>query len=117
MGFLIYAIAVVDKISSALGGVMFVGAIGLVIATISWFFAKVDMEDDELAAKIMRLIKKMAVVCSIYLVAFVLIPSSSTIAAMYLIPKVAANEHIQRIPDKALTVLEQKLDEYIKSVK
>ncbi|MFA5380091.1 MAG: hypothetical protein WC455_30300 [Dehalococcoidia bacterium] len=42
-------------------------------------------------------------------------PNSKTIAAMYLLPKIAANEHVQRIPDKALTVLEKKLDAYLES--
>ena len=43
-----------------------------------------------------------------------LCPSTKEMAAIYLIPKIANNQHIQQIPDKALTVLEKYLDEWIK---
>ena len=49
------------------------------------------------------------------LMSFVITPNSKTIAAMYLLPKIAANEHVKRIPDKALNVLEKKLDAYLES--
>jgi len=41
-------------------------------------------------------------------------PSTKEMAAIYLIPKIANNEHVQKIPDKALTVLNKYLDEWIK---
>lgn len=44
------------------------------------------------------------------------VPSSKTIAAMWLVPKIAANQTIQGIPDKALKVLDGKLDEWVEDM-
>ena len=60
-------------------------------------------------------VRKLIALAIVSLVIFVVTPNSKTIAAMYLLPKIAANEHVQRIPDKALTVLEKKLDAYLES--
>ena len=60
-------------------------------------------------------VRKLIALAIVSLVLFVVTPNSKTIAAMYLLPKIAANEHVQRIPDKALTVLEKKLDAYLGS--
>ena len=43
-------------------------------------------------------------------------PDSKTLAAMYLIPKLAESDDIQKIPDKALKALNLKLDEWVKDL-
>lgn len=43
-------------------------------------------------------------------------PDSKTLAAMYLIPKLVENDGSQKIPDKALKVLNLKLDEWVKDL-
>jgi len=60
-------------------------------------------------------VRKLIAMSIVSLLVFVVTPNSKTIAAMYLLPKIAANEHVQKIPDKALRVLEKKLDEYLGS--
>ncbi|MBP7209597.1 MAG: hypothetical protein KBA02_00210 [Paludibacteraceae bacterium] len=44
------------------------------------------------------------------------VPSSKTISAMYLIPKITANEQVQQIPDKVLQIMNGKLDEWIEDL-
>ena len=45
-----------------------------------------------------------------------MIPSSKTIVAIYIVPKVVNNEHIQAIPTKALELFEAKLDIWLDQV-
>jgi hypothetical protein len=44
-------------------------------------------------------------------------PSSKTISAMYLIPKMAQNKDMQEIPKKSAELLNAKLDEWIDEIK
>ncbi len=41
------------------------------------------------------------------------IPSTKEFAVIYLIPKIAANEQVQKIPDNALKLLNGKMEEWI----
>lgn len=47
------------------------------------------------------------------LLAAVLTPSMKEAAAIYLIPKIVNNEQVQQVPDKAMQLLQGKLDEWI----
>ena len=82
----------------------------LVIA--GYFIERIDVnENDPLFKK-----KHIAIVCGIAFVMSLLmaaVPTANQFAAIYLIPKIANNESVQHIPDKALKVLKGKLDEWI----
>jgi heme/copper-type cytochrome/quinol oxidase subunit 2 len=52
----------------------------------------------------------------IFIVLVIIIPSSKTLAAMYLLPKMNSNEQIQEMPSKVLTIFNAKLDEWINNV-
>lgn len=54
--------------------------------------------------------------CFLYIVS-ALIPSSGTIAAMYLVPKLAQNKALQHIPGDAAKLLDSKLKEWAKDVR
>ena len=43
----------------------------------------------------------------------VITPNSKTIAGIYLIPKLTNNKQVQKIPEKVLTILNEKLDQYM----
>lgn len=56
---------------------------------------------------------------SIMLISYLLalfVPDSKTIAAMYLVPRIVENKNVQQIPDKALTLIEKKLDAYLSEI-
>jgi hypothetical protein len=46
-----------------------------------------------------------------------LIPTTEEMAAIYLLPKIANNEQVQQVPDKAMQLLNGKLDEWIADVR
>lgn len=48
-----------------------------------------------------------------FLFAGIFIPSTKEVAAIYLIPKIANNEQVQKIPDNAAKLLNAKLEEWI----
>ena len=43
----------------------------------------------------------------------VFIPSTKEYVAIYLIPKIVNNEQVQQIPEKAMNILNSKLNEWI----
>ena len=49
----------------------------------------------------------------LFLIAACAIPNSNQVAAIYLLPKIANNEQVQQIPDKALKLMEGKMDEWL----
>lgn len=46
-----------------------------------------------------------------------LIPSTKDMAAIYFLPKIANNEQVQQVPDKALHLFNAKLDEWINDIR
>lgn len=106
MAWMIYIIGSIDGFLGVLGFVMIasLSAAGMLALLIG----NGDVDEDK-----WPVVKKLIVTSIVSAIIFVATPNSKTIAAMYLLPKIAANEHVQRIPDKALTVLEKKLDAYL----
>ena len=45
-----------------------------------------------------------------------LVPSTKEFAAIYLIPKIANNEQVQKVPDNLLKLLNAKLEDWINDV-
>jgi len=42
-----------------------------------------------------------------------MLPSSKTLSAMYLIPKITSNEQLNKIPEKAVHILNLKFNQWI----
>jgi magnesium-transporting ATPase (P-type) len=64
---------------------------------------------------------KKSLIASIIIVTFfslaaTFIPSTKDYAAIYLIPKIAKNEQIQKIPDNAIKLLNGKMEEWIADI-
>lgn len=49
---------------------------------------------------------------SVVFLAF-LVPDGKEIAAMYLLPKIANNEAVKQIPEKALNIINKRLDDWL----
>jgi hypothetical protein len=108
---MVWMIYLLGSIEGFLGVLCFVMIASLSSAGIlALFIGNGDVDEDK-----WPVVKKLIVMSVVSMVIFVATPNSKTIAAMYLLPKIVANEHVQRIPDKALTVLEKKLDAYLGS--
>jgi len=78
----------------------------------SWHSDKEKNEENKTIVKKwnMRFIK-IILAC---LILNIFIPSLKETAFIYIVGKISQNENIQEIPDKALTILNLKLDEYLK---
>lgn len=63
-----------------------------------------------------KLIKYVLPAWIFFVMCVLFIPTTKEYAAIYMIPKIANNEHVQNIPDKAANVLELKLQEWIKDM-
>jgi len=72
-------------------------------------------EDNELPP-LKKWIAASCIICGISSVGAVLMPDTKEAAAIYLLPKIANNEQVGAIPSKTLSVLEGKLDEWIKDM-
>ena len=112
-GWTIYWITRLDAISTALVVVVAItGSIGAIAAVVS-FFIGADEHDDVLYFFRKWPIKLAALAWPVLLLLCCLIPSTKEAAAIYLIPKIANNEQVQQVPDKAMQLLQGKLDEWI----
>lgn len=108
---MVWMIYIIGSIDGFLGMLCVVMAASLVSAgVLSYWIENGEVDEDK-----WPVVKKLIVTSIVSLIIFVATPNSKTIAAMYLLPKIVANEHVQQIPDKVLTVLEKKLDAYVGS--
>jgi hypothetical protein len=108
MVWMIYLIGSIDGFLGVLGFVMIASLTSA--GMLALLIGNRDADEDK-----WPVVRKLIAMSIVSLIIFVVTPNSKTIAAMYLLPKIAANEHVQRIPDKALTVFEKKLDAYLGS--
>jgi len=112
MGWLIYLISIIDRFREVFCVCNIIFGMALIGTTIGYIINKVEEEE-----KWINQFKKWMKICIINLIIFVsltvFIPGSKTIAAIYLLPKIANNEEVIKIPDKAMKVLNKKLDEYL----
>lgn len=60
-----------------------------------------------------KYIKKTLIVVILNIILLIFTPSSKTIVAMYLVPKITSNEDIQEIPANLSKLLNSKLKEWI----
>lgn len=113
----IYFISLVDKINAITEVIIFLGGLALSAFLFFWFLGKAESykteEDEKTLQRLWRCLKfsVTCVICSILLHTF--IPNSKTIAAMYLIPAIVNNEHIQNSTSNALKMLEGLTKEWL----
>jgi hypothetical protein len=109
LSFLIYLVGICDYLKAFFIGLAAVSLISIIILFNHLVF------EDEAPAFVSR--AKWLIVgfmMSSLLAAFA--PSSSTLAAMYLVPKIVENKNIQKIPDNIAKALNAGLDKFINNV-
>lgn len=113
----VYLISLVDKLGAMSEVVIFLGGLATCVLLFFWFLGKAESckteEDERILQRLWKGIKftVTCVICSTLIHTFV--PSSKTIAAMYLIPAIVNNEHIQNSTSNALKMLEELTKEWL----
>jgi hypothetical protein len=111
----IYWFIVIGNISSVCTIFLVILTLALIIAVIFYVMITFDgYGPDKDKDMIRSIIVKILISWSILLILSIFTPSTKDIAAIYLMPKIVNNEHVKNLPDKTLTILEKKLDEWIK---
>lgn len=107
----IYLVSLADKIITPAS---FIACFSLAITILSFiiWFAGYDIASEVKQAKITaKITMAITIVCGSIAV---FVPSSKTIAAMYVLPAVINNEHIQNSTGNALEALENLTKEWLK---
>ena len=115
--FEIYFISLADKVRTFSETAIFLSFLFIGILSIFWLIAKNEScktEDDEKVIKKLSIYLKRIAICFICCILInIFTPSSKTIAAMYLIPAIVNNEHIQNSTSNALKMLEELTKEWL----
>lgn len=113
--FLIYLVGMVDNVIGVLISFSLLIVIYLGIVTVGGLTDGYDANElKEYFKKYST--KKMIIILLILMCLIIFIPNSKTISAMYLIPKIAENKEVKEIPEKALKLLNGKLDKWISNI-
>lgn len=113
----IYFISLVDKIDALSQAIIFLSSLAGGAFLFFWIIGKAEScateEDEKILKKLLRCLKLAitCIICSVLIHTFV--PNSKTIAAMYLIPAIVNNEHIQNSTSNALKMLEGLTKEWL----
>ena len=107
MEWLIYLLGVLDDTKTLL----LVFSIISMIATV-FVIGIYAMERDSLIGGAKKILVVFLIELFICIIS-VLIPSSKTVAAIYLIPSIVENKQVQQIPEKTLKLFNLKLDAWI----
>jgi len=105
----IYLISQVDSLLTTCAVLLIIG----VIIGIIMVFIGVSDENDKVIAGA----KKLLYWLTIPLAIVIFTPSSKTLAAMYVIPKIADSQFMQQVPDKLTSLANKWLDKQIKDIK
>lgn len=111
--FVIYLIGILDAVK----GSLIIAMLILGLASVICGFVLNDAYQEEEVERLTKLLKKLLGALVTVATLFCFIPNSRTVAAMYLIPKIANNEMVNQIPEKALNVLNKKLDGWLEEEK
>ena len=118
--FEIYLITLVDKICAISEVGIFLGFLASGAFLIFWMIGKAESyktEDEEKTLQRLWKCLKIAVICVLCsTLIHTFVPNSKTIAAMYLIPAIVNNEHIQNSTSNALKTLEGLTKEWLEDL-
>lgn len=115
LAFWIYCIGMVDDLK-----MLFVGSI-IVFTTISgislfhWLDSKILNSSG--SDKILKVFVASLIVVVLSTGAFVVIPSSNTLSAMLLLPKIVDNPRVSDIGNTGMELIETKMQEWLKDMK
>ena len=109
--FEIYLISFADNFLATTVIVMLASVLACIFALVA--IETCNCEEEKSAKKFM---KKAATCFLIALGLFALVPNSKTIAAMYLVPAVVNNKHLQNSAGNALEMLEELTKKWLKDI-
>jgi hypothetical protein len=112
----IYWITRLDSINTFLATIFFI-PLGIGCLTLMFYpILKMDVFDGE-ENKFRKFNKVLFKILPIYILIvgtiFCIFPNTKEAVAIYLIPKIANNEQVQKLPDNAMKFLNGKLEEWI----
>ena len=107
----IYLVSLSDKIVDPAGWIAVVAFVFSLFVVFIMLFDCDTQEEIKKAKSVLKLLCVIVVVCGSIAV---FIPSSKTIAAMYVLPAIVNNEHIQNSTGNALEALENLTKEWLK---
>jgi len=112
--FVIYLISLADSIENTLAIIFGITILNAIIISVNYvitlnelFYKETIKEEKE---KYKKTIKKIAYIASLLLVLGMFTPDTKTLIAMYLIPPIANNVNMQKLPDNFINFLNKWMD-------
>lgn len=119
MAFAIYFLGFVGKIESIVGLVtLLIGLLLVLFGVITFcecFHSYCGMDNPDVK-KYLQWLRRLGYVFAVCVGLFITIPSSKTIAAMYVIPAITQNEQLRHISENSLQALEQLTQKWIQDL-
>lgn len=111
----VYLFTRLDAIHVIAGAAIVMAAIGLLLFGIHYFFEDMWERDDDNKEKkkTVKTIKRLVAVAISGLLVCVIIPSTKEAAVIYLLPKIANNEQVQKMPENFVKLLNTKMEAWI----
>ena len=111
----IYLISFADKFSETAFWVCIIFLLVAVVCILACGIAK-DNEDEEAMVASCKFFKRSFIAFIVCLCVYTVAPNSKTIAAMYLVPAVMNNEHVQNSAGNALGILEELTKQWLQNL-
>ena len=110
--FEMYLFTRLDNLCTVLCVTAFSLIVVLIVLIVFHGVSKMDYDDD-VAEKCLRGFKKTLLPAVVFVLLAVAVPTQKEAAAIYLVPKLVNNEHVQDIAGKSLDILTLKLNEWV----
>ena len=111
----VYLFTRLDAIHVIAGAAIVMAAIGLLVFGIHYLFEDMWERDDDNKEKkkTVKTINRLVAVAISGLLFCVIIPSTKEAAVIYLLPKIANNEQVQKMPENFVKLLNTKMEAWI----
>lgn len=115
LGWLIYVVARLDALNVFFKLTTIIFGAATVILFAIYIADKIDNYGDG-GEKSKPFLKLFGLIAVIFITMAILLPTSKEAVAIYLIPKIARNEDVQKVPSNAVKFLNIKLEEWLRDV-
>lgn len=112
----IYLVGMCEPLNCVLGLSALIFSI-FTFAALSAFIIEQVYMNEEVKAGYIKAIKYGIPISLIFSALFIVMPSSKTLAAMYVVPAIVNNEKVQAIGNNGLDILLEYTDEWVKDLK
>jgi hypothetical protein len=116
MSLFIYLLGVVDNLVCILGFVLVINLISFMVLGLGFLMISstgVTKDEEALFASVKKWFRINIIVIIISSALGIFTPSSKTLAAMYLVPRILENKTMQNLPEKLEKIVNLKLDNWI----